>query len=92
MFFVAHLFKKETCAHEVPPHGNVQHISPYEGFGFIETRDGREIYFHRNSVLNGAFEKLEIGAEVRFEVAEAESEKGPQATTVRLIGKHHLVD
>ena len=27
---------------------------------------GREIYFHRNSVLNSAFEHLDIGGEVIF--------------------------
>jgi ribosomal subunit interface protein len=78
--------------HEVPLHGKVRHLSSYEGFGVIETRDGNEIYFHRNSVLNGGFDKLEIGAEVRFDMAESESEKGPQATSVRLIGKHHIVE
>ena len=56
--------------HEVPLHGTVRHLSPYVGFGFIETRDGREIYFHKNSVLNDGFDKLDIGAEVRFEMAE----------------------
>jgi len=48
----------------------------------IETRDGREIYFHRNSVLNAAFDDLKIGAEVRF--AEEEGEQGPQASTVTI--------
>ncbi len=78
--------------HEVPPHGIVSHLSPYEGFGFIKTPEDNEIYFHKNAVLNGGFDKLEVGAEVRFEMAEGESEKGPQATTVRPIGKHHLVE
>jgi hypothetical protein len=27
---------------------------------------------------------------VRYVVAEGESDKGPQASTVKLIGKHHL--
>ena len=37
-----------------------------EGYGFIETADGREVYFHRNSVLDDAFEHLTVGSEVRF--------------------------
>ena len=44
------------------------------------TGDGREIYFHRNSVLNGRFDRLERGAKVRF--IEEMGEKGPQASTV----------
>ena len=59
-----------------------------EDCGFIETPDGREIYFHRNSVLDGDFDRLTVGSEVRF--VEEPGEKGAQATTVRMIGKHHL--
>jgi len=50
------------------------------GYGFIEDEEGREIYFHRNSVLGIAFEKLHVGAKVRF--AEEDGDKGPQASTV----------
>lgn len=76
--------------HEVPPHGRVARLFPYEGYGFIETPDGREIYFHQNSLVDSEFDKLEQGQEVRYVVAEKESDKGPQASTVKLIGKHHL--
>jgi len=69
-------------AHEAPSLGSVVRIDPERGYGFIETRDGREIYFHRNSVLNAAFDDLKIGAEVRF--AEEEGEQGPQASTVTI--------
>jgi cold shock CspA family protein len=50
--------------------------------------DGREIYFHRNSVLDGGFARLAAGARVTF--AEEAGEKGPQASTVKLLGKHGL--
>jgi cold shock CspA family protein len=42
---------------------------------FIETADGREVYFHCNSVLDDAFEHLTVGSEVRF--VEEMGEKGP---------------
>jgi cold shock CspA family protein/ribosome-associated translation inhibitor RaiA len=75
--------------HPEPPHGKIVRIFPQEGYGFIETPDGREIYFHRNSLLEAAFEDLQPGTEVRF--AEEEGDKGPQASTVQLVGKrHHL--
>jgi cold shock CspA family protein len=45
--------------------------------------DGREIYFHRNAVLAGHFDRLRIGSQVRF--AEEAGEKGPQASSVRLV-------
>lgn len=74
--------------HEPEDHGRVTKFVVGENYGFIEAADGREIYFHRNSVLDDAFDRLAVGSEVRF--AEAIGEKGPQASTVRLIGKHHL--
>jgi len=77
--------------HETPPHGRVTKLFPEEGYGFIELADGQEIYFHRNAVVNNAFEKLEIGSEVRVSVHVGESEKGPQAGTVKPIGRHHIV-
>jgi cold shock CspA family protein/mRNA-degrading endonuclease RelE of RelBE toxin-antitoxin system len=77
--------------HEMPMHGTVRMVDREGGFGFVETAQG-EVYFHRNSVVEGEFDAIEPGSEVRLEVAERESEEGWQATTVRLIGKHHLQD
>ncbi|HET9664378.1 MAG TPA: hypothetical protein VFP00_09115 [Burkholderiales bacterium] len=45
--------------------------------------------FHRNSVVNADFDKLEVGAEVRFDGEMGE--RGSQATAVHLVGKHHIV-
>ena len=77
-------------AHEAPPHGRVGALHPADGYGTITDSNGREIYFHRNSVVNADFDALEVGAEVRF--AEEAGDKGPQASSVHLIGKHHIVD
>ena len=74
--------------HDGPPTGTVTELDPLGEFGFIETSDGREIYFHRNSVLNGDFAKLEAGARVTF--AEEAGDKGPQASTVKLMSKHSM--
>lgn len=56
-----------------------------ERYGFIETPDGREIYFHGNSVLQPGYEHLNVGTEVHF--AEELGAQGPQASTVRVIGR-----
>jgi cold shock CspA family protein len=76
----------EVKLHEATPAGTVTRIDPSGTFGFLETPDGREVYFHRNSVLNDAFSRLKPGTRVSF--AEEAGEKGPQASTVRLLGKH----
>jgi cold shock CspA family protein/ribosome-associated translation inhibitor RaiA len=75
--------------HETPPHGRVASVDPDRSCGRIATADGREIYFHRNSVINANFDRLEPGTEVRF--SEEAGDQGPQASTVQVIGKHHLV-
>ena len=74
--------------HDGPPIGTVSELDPLGEFGLIETGDGREIYFHRNSVLNGEFAKLNVGSRVTF--AEEVGDKGPQASTVKLMSKHSL--
>lgn len=74
--------------HEAQPIGRVIRIDPEGGFGFLETADKREIYFHRNSVLGGGFALLSVGTRVTF--AEEQGDKGPQASTVRLLGKHGM--
>lgn len=66
------------------PHGVVARVLPEEGYGFIRSDEGREIYFHRNAVLNDEFEALRVGTEVFFD--EEEGEDGPQASTVRAFG------
>ena len=76
----------QVKVHEAQPTGTVTRLQ--NDFGFLETPDGRDVYFHRNSVLNGGFAQLSPGARVTF--TEEMGEKGPQASTVRLIGKHSL--
>jgi cold shock CspA family protein len=67
-------------------HGRVKNLLAREDYGFIETADGRQIYFHRNAVLDAAFDRLKVGSQVAF--AEEEGVKGPQASTVRVVGGH----
>ena len=60
----------------------VRTIFPDQDYGFLVTPEGREIYFHRNAVLNGEFERLRVGDGVRY--VESDGEKGPQASSVHL--------
>jgi cold shock CspA family protein len=72
--------------HERLPHGRVSKLFPAESYGLLTTSDGREVYFHENSVLNQEFNQLAVGSEVAF--AEEAGDKGPQASTVKLVGRH----
>jgi cold shock CspA family protein/ribosome-associated translation inhibitor RaiA len=74
--------------HEEQPIGTISQIDPSGEFGFIESSDGRELYFHRNSVLEPGGSSLAVGTRVSF--FEEMGDKGPQASTVKLLGKHGL--
>lgn len=74
----------DVKTHEQEQHGKVLRILADNGF--LETADGREIYFHANSVLNRGFDQLHVGAEVRF--VEEEGDQGPQASTVVPVHRH----
>jgi cold shock CspA family protein/ribosome-associated translation inhibitor RaiA len=54
-----------------------------EGYGFIRDFEGRDIYFHKNSLINVEFDKLKVGTTVSF--IEETGDKGPQASTVKII-------
>ncbi len=81
----------DVKSHGIPLHGKIVRLFPEEGYGFIETSEGEEVYFHRNAVTKPGFDKLQAGSEVRLVVAENEGDDGPQASTVTAVGKHHIV-
>ena len=76
-------------SHDIPPHGRIIALYPAEDYGRIETPEGWDIVFHRDSLLNADFDTLKTGDEVRFE--EQNGIEGLRASSVRLIGKHHVV-
>jgi cold shock CspA family protein/ribosome-associated translation inhibitor RaiA len=71
--------------HEPAPTARVVRLFPSDEYGFLETPDGRQIYFHKNSVLQPGFERLEVGTEVCY--SEELGENGPQASTVRVTSQ-----
>jgi cold shock CspA family protein/ribosome-associated translation inhibitor RaiA len=84
----ASLRRGDAKAHDAEPHGMVEKLldGAGEGYGFIRSvGDDRQYYFHRNSVLHGAYAQLAVGTEVRFSVEDGE--EGPQASSVQIVGK-----
>jgi cold shock CspA family protein len=81
--------RQDVKHHQTAPHGRVSKLFSQGGYGFIETPDGREVYFHAHSVLGHKFDDLAVGTEVTF--AEELGDKGPQASTVRILGHHHHI-
>ncbi len=75
-----------TKLHEEEVRGHIVRIFPEEGFGFIASEDGREIYFNRDNCAHPSFERLDIGDRLRFLVAEGA--EGPQARRITRKADH----
>ena len=72
--------RNEVKTHDVDTPARVSQLFEHQGYGFITTPEGREIYFHENSVTRGSFKQLRVGTQVRY--AEAQGEQGPQASAL----------
>jgi cold shock CspA family protein/ribosome-associated translation inhibitor RaiA len=79
----AQLQRRDIKNHEGPPEGTISKLFGDRGYGFISTPDGREVYFHRNSVLPPGFDDVKLGDRVRF--AEEQGAEGPQASSVTIV-------
>ena len=75
----------QTKLHDVHDAARVLRRFPAQDYGFLQAPDGREIYFHRNALVDADFDMLDEGTEVSF--VEEVGEQGPQAKRVR-VGKH----
>ena len=72
--------KGEVKAHDMPVVGKITELHSDQDFGYLTTNEGALLYFHRNSVMNGGFDELEIGESVQF--VEALGDTGPTANKV----------
>jgi cold shock CspA family protein len=78
--------KREVKPHPSPLTAHVTRLFAERDYGFITTTEGREIYFHRNSVMDTPFEELICGETVHY--IEADGDTGPTASKIwRANGK-----
>jgi cold shock CspA family protein/ribosome-associated translation inhibitor RaiA len=70
--------------------GQVAEITPEQDFGYLVTKEGGLLYFHRNSLLTGEFDDLERGDDVYYN--EDAGDTGPIATKVRVKAKSLSTD
>ena len=66
--------------------GQIAEITPEQDFGFLMTKEGSLLYFHRNALLIGDFDTLERGDQVYYN--EDVGDTGPIATKVRVKAKN----
>ena len=62
--------------------GQVAQMLPEADHGFILNNLGTQLYFHRDSLTRGGFDKLQVGDKVHY--VEQEGDTGPHATKVWL--------
>jgi CspA family cold shock protein len=62
--------------------GKIKKFIADRGFGFISDTDGREVFFHKSSIIDTNVEALIEGAIVEFEIEK--SPKGPRAVNVKV--------
>lgn len=74
--------ERHEAVHEF--RGQIAELAPGEDFGYLMTKEGGLLYFHRNSLLSGNFDTLQRGDEVTY--VEEMGDTGPTASKVRLIG------
>lgn len=65
---------------EVSMQGTIKRIVRDRGFGFIRSTDGQEVFFHRSTLRELAFDSIKEGQAVEFEMEAGD--KGPRATNV----------
>jgi cold shock CspA family protein/ribosome-associated translation inhibitor RaiA len=70
--------------------GQVAEVTPEQDFGYLVTKEGGLLYFHRNSLLTGEFDDLERGDDVYYN--EDVGDTGPIATKVRVKAKSISTD
>ena len=72
-----------TRQRPMPEHGEVVRLFPDEGYGFIETGDGHEVYFSQDCVNKGGWAAIDVGSVVRLK--ETEGDKGSYALSVTVL-------
>lgn len=69
-------------SHPEKQHGTVVRLFPDEGYGFLKTPGGQEVYFHRDSVVRDDWDKLDILSDLEFSLMDGD--KGPFAANVSI--------
>jgi len=78
--------RSDVKQHQKATHGHVARVFEDEGYGFIETEDGQELYFSSENLVDAKLDHLQPGVEVQFiEDAGAEGLQAKRVST----GKHH---
>ncbi|MBQ1448213.1 MAG: cold-shock protein [Erysipelotrichaceae bacterium] len=63
--------------------GKVKRFNKTKGYGFIQTDDERDVFFHYSELIMDGFKTIDEGAAVEFDLVEGE--KGLQARNIKKL-------
>lgn len=63
--------------------GTVKWFNSSKGFGFIQQPGGEDVFVHFKAIVGDGYRTLEEGQKVEFSITQ--SDKGPQASEVKVI-------
>ena len=63
--------------------GTIRRLITDRGFGFIQTAEGKDLFFHRSQLEGVDYSSLREGQEVEFDAGQGRSGR-PEAVRVRL--------
>jgi CspA family cold shock protein len=63
--------------------GSVKWFNSTKGFGFIQEKNGGDIFVHANSIIGEGRKSLEENDKVEYTVTQGT--KGPQASEVKVV-------
>jgi len=66
--------------------GSVKWFNSTKGFGFIQQKDGEDVFVHFNAITGDGYKSLDENDKVEYSVTQGA--KGLQATDVRVIGRN----
>lgn len=64
--------------------GKISKLMANKGYGFIQTEEGDDLFFHRNEVQGVYFSSLKDGQEIEYEAGTGSRDGRPEATKVKL--------
>jgi len=67
--------------------GVVVRIEKTNGYGFIQTRDGREIFFHQRWLREIKFREVKVGSILEFDIDQGK--RGLRAQNIKFADDHH---